>query len=171
VVIWEKMKTGKKIAVGLALAITMFAAGVVSMVGAQPPELPPFTVTVSEFDVYIHAIHDAEFEEMSPGEEREMHSFDVANAGDIDAMVSAKFLTEDEGVYGFTGGSVIPADNFKINEVPLNNNGDARAICIVVSGETKECHTKLLVPPDQAGADYTATVELIFAVAITREDS
>jgi hypothetical protein len=103
---------------------------------------------------------------MLAGAETEILSFDVANAGDIDAMVSAKFLTTNEGIYGFTGGSVIPADNFKINDVPLNNNGD-RDICIVVSGETKVCHTKLLVPAGQAGADYTATVELIFAVAIT----
>jgi len=163
------MKTGKKIAVGLAaaLAIAIFAAGAVSMVGAQLTEELVFTVGVSAFDVHIDTIHTTDFGPMLAGAETEILSFDVANAGDIDAMVSATFLTEEEGVYGFTGGSIIPAENFKINDVPLNNNGDVRDICVVVSGETKVCHTKLLVPQGQAGADYTATVELIFAVAIT----
>ena len=161
------MKTGKKIAVGLALAlaITMFAAGVVSMVGAQPPELPPFTVTVSEFDVYIHAIHDADFEAMLPEDVTEMHSFDVVNNASIDAMIEARFLTNESGVYGFTGGSVIPAENFKINDVPLNNNGDAMEIDIVEPGEIKECHTKLLVSLEHAGADYLGTIEVIFTPA------
>jgi len=161
------MKTGKKIAVGLAaaLAIAIFAAGVVSMVGAQPPELPPFTVTVSEFDVYIHAIHDADFEAMLPEDVTEMHSFDVVNNASIDAMIEARFLTNEIGIYGFTGGSVIPAENFRINNVTLNNNGDAKEIDVVVSGETKECHTKLFVPTDQPGADYLGSVELIFMPA------
>jgi hypothetical protein len=49
----EKMKTGKTIAVGLAaaLAIAIFAAGAVSMVGAQPAEELVFTVGVSAFEV------------------------------------------------------------------------------------------------------------------------
>ncbi len=147
------------------MAIAIFAAGVVSMVGAQPPELPPFTVTVSEFDVYIHAIHDADFEAMLPEDVTEMHSFDVVNNASIDAMIEARFLTNEIGIYGFTGGSVIPAEHFRINDIPLNNNGDAREIDIVFSGETKECHTKLFVPPDQPGADYLGSVELIFTPA------
>ena len=166
----EKMKTRKKIAVGLAaaLAIAIFAAGAVSMVGAQVTEELEFTVNVHAFDIHLGTIHATDFGQMSPEDVTEMHSFDVANDGDMDAMMSANFLTEDGGIYGFTGGSVIPAENFRINNVPLNNNGDAKEIDTVLVGETKECHTKLLVPTDQPGADYTATVELIFTV-LTRQ--
>ena len=161
------MKTGKKIAVGLAaaLAIAMFAAGAVSMVGAQPAEELVFTVDVHAFDVHIETIHDTDFGNMSPEDVTEMHSFDVANDGDMDAMMSANFLTEDGGIYGFTGGSVIAAEHFKINDIALNNNGDAMEIDVVLSEKTKEFHTKLFVPTDQPGADYLGSVELIFTPA------
>jgi len=161
------METGKKIAVGLAaaLAIAIFAAGAVSMVGAPPAEELVFTVDVRAFDVHLETIHDTDFEEMSPEDVTEMHSFDVANDGDMDAMMSANFVTEDGGIYGFTGGSVIPAEHFRINNVSLNNNGDAKEIDVVLSWETKEFHTKLFVPTDQPGADYLGSLELIFTPA------
>ena len=161
------MKTGKEIAVGLAvaLAIAIFAAGAVSMVGAQPAEELVFTVNVHAFDVHIETIHATDFGQMSPEDVTEMHSFDVANDGDMDAMMSANFLTEDGGIYGFTGGSVIPAEHFRINDIPLNNNGDAREIDVVLSGETKECHTKLFVPTGWLEGDYLGSVELIFMPA------
>jgi hypothetical protein len=131
-----------------ALAIAIFAAGAVSMVGAQDAEELVFTVDVHAFDVHLETIHDTDFEEMSPEDVTEMHSFDVANDGDMDAMMSANFLTEDGGI-----------------NVSLNNNGDAREIDIVFSGEAKECHTKLSVPPGQPGADYLGSLELIFTPA------
>ena len=161
------MKTGKKIAVGLAaaLAIAMFAAGAVSLVGAQRTVEFEFTVDVRALDVHIEMIHDTEFGQMSPEDVIEMHSFDVANDGNMDAMMSANFLTEDGGVYGFTGGSVIAAEHFRIKDIALNNNGDAREIDVVFSGETKEYHTKLSVPPGQPFADYLGSVELIFTPA------
>ena len=161
------MKIGKKIAVGLAaaLAIAMFAAGAVSMVGAQVTAEFEFTVDVRALNVHIEKIHATEFGEMSPEDVTEMHSFDVANDGDMDAMMSANFLTGDGEVYGFTGGSVIPAEHFRINDIALNNNGDAKEIDVVVSGETKECHTKLLMPPGTPGDDYLGSLELIFTPA------
>ena len=129
------------------MAIAIFAAGAVS------------TVTVSAFNVTIDII-ETDFGQVLPGQVTEMHSFDVIS--DANAIVEARFLTSEDGVYGFTGGSVsvIPAENFTINGTALNNNGDPMEICIVVYGETKECHTKLHVPLDQTGADYLGIVEL-----------
>jgi len=154
------MKRGKKIAVGLAaaLAIAMFAAGAVS------------TVTVSAFNVNINIIK-TDFGQVLPGQVTEMHSFDVIS--DANAIVEARFLTSEDGVYGFTGGSVsvIPAENFTINGTALNNNGDPMEIYIVESGETKEFHTKLHVPLDQTGADYSGIVELTFTPEIPEPTS
>ena len=95
------MKTGKEIAVGLAvaLAIAIFAAGAVSMVGAQPAEELVFTVNVHAFDVHIETIHATDFGQMSPEDVTEMHSFDVANDGDMDAMMSANFLNVESRNY------------------------------------------------------------------------
>jgi hypothetical protein len=154
------MKRGKKIVVGLAaaLAIAMFAAGAVS------------TVTVSAFNVNINII-ETDFGQVLPGQVIEMHSFDVSS--DANAIVEARFTTEGGGVYGFTGGSVsvIPAENFTINGTALNNNGGPMEICIVESGETKEFHTKLHVPLDQTGADYSGIVELTFTPEIPEPTS
>jgi hypothetical protein len=60
------MKTGKKIAVGLAaaLVVAIFAGGAVSMVGAQLPI--NYNVTVSGIDVSI-VVDDTSFGAMLPG--------------------------------------------------------------------------------------------------------
>jgi len=157
------MKTGKKIAVGLAaaLAIAMFAAGAVSMVGAQDEvtEDFDFTVTVSAFDVSID-LNETDFGEVLPGHEKEIHSFDVINAGFIGALVEARFTTDENGIYGLTGGSVIGADNFTLNDVALDNDGDDVEICTAPAEETTEHNAKLSVPVLQPDAVYSGTVEL-----------
>ena len=156
------MKTGKKIAVGLAaaFAVAIFAAGAVSMVGAEFTEaLPPFTVTVSAFDVSID-LNETDFGEVLPGHEKEIHSFDVINAGIIDALVEASFSTDENGIYGLTGGSVIAAENFKLNEVALDNEGDDVEICTAPAEDTTSHNAKLSVPVLQPDAVYSGTVEL-----------
>jgi hypothetical protein len=159
------MKTGKKITVGLAvtLVVAIFAAGAVSMVGAQfTEELPPFTVTVSAFDVSID-LNETDFGEVLPGTTKEIHSFDVINAGIIDALVEARFTTDENDIYGLTGGSVIAAENFKLNEVALDNDGDDVAICTAPAADTTSHNAKLSVPVLQPDAVYSGTVELIFS--------
>ena len=160
------MKTGKKIAVGLAaaLAVAIFAAGAVSMVGAQfTEELPPFTVTVSTFDVSINII-ETDFGEVLPGADKEIRSFEVINAGISDALVEARFTTDEAGTYGLTGGSVIPAVNFELNDVALNNDGTDKEIASV---STLDIFTaKLFVPIGQPDAVYSGTVELTISPTV-----
>ena len=120
------MKTGKKIAVGLAaaLVVAIFAAGAVSMVGAQLPPVPiNYTVTVSGINVSIDVV-DTNFGAMSPGDVKNLTpSFKLTNAGLLDARVDAAFTTYEGTTYGFTGGSVIPAKQLKINDVALEDDG------------------------------------------------
>lgn len=156
------MKTGKKIAVGLAaaLVVAIFAGGAVSMVGAQfTEELPPFTVTVSAFDVSID-LTETDFGEVLPGTTKEIHSFDVINAGIINARVEASFSTQEGGTYGLTGGSVIAAENFKLKDVALDNNGGDVEICTAPAAETTSHNAKLSVPVLQPDAVYSGTVEI-----------
>ena len=150
-----------------ALAVAIFAAGAVSVVGAQLPEPEDviFTVEVRTFNVNI-AINETDFEDMLPGDEKEMHSFDLVNVGAINALVEGKFLTEDEGTYGLTGGSVIAAENFKINDVALNNNGAAVDLDPAPAEETTPYNATLFVPIGQPDADYGGTVELTFTPEI-----
>ena len=156
------MKTGKKIAVGLAAAfvVAIFAGGAVSMVGAQLPlEEVIFTVEVRAFDVQLD-INVTDFNEMLPGAERGMHSFDLVNAGIIPALVEGKFLTEDGGTYGLTGGSVIAAEHFKINEVAFDNGGIAVDLDLAPAETTTPYNAKLFVPLLQPDAVYSGTVEI-----------
>ena len=156
------MKTGKKIAVGLAaaLVVAIFAAGAVSMVGAQfTEELPPFTVTVSAFDVSID-INETDFGEVLPGQEKKIHTFNVINDGVIDALVEARFTTFEGLIHGLTGGSVISAENFKLCNVALNNDGTDKEIIIARAPIITMVHAELFVPIGQPDADYSGTVEL-----------
>ena len=160
------MKTGKKITVGLAaaLVVAIFAGGAVSMVGAQYTEqLSPFTVTVSAFDVSID-LNETDFGEVLPGMTKEIHTYDVINAGIIDADVEARFLTnEGEESFGLVGGSVILAENFELNNIPLNNDGSPKVIAPAPAGTTTPYNAKLTVPALQPDANYAGTVELIIS--------
>jgi hypothetical protein len=170
------MKTGKKITVALAaaLVVAIFAAGAaVSMVGAQGEvtEDLDFTVTVSTppLDVRIE-IRETDFGDMSAGEEKEIESVDVTNSGDVNATMEAKFSTEDSGVYGFTGGSVISANNFWLDGIALDPTGEAEEVCSLpapVGGlvVVQLIRAKLFVPIGQPDAVYNGTVELIFSAA------
>ena len=160
------MKTGKKIAVGLAaaFAIAIFAAGAVSMVGAQLPPVPiNYTVTVSGIDVSIVVV-DTSFGAMLPGAAKNLTpSFKLTNAGDLDAQVDAAFTTKEESTYGFTGGSVIPAKQLKINTIALNDDGSDERVTDAEAEKTTEYDTVLNVPPEQEAGDYLGTVELTFS--------
>ena len=158
------MKTGKKIAVGLAaaLVVAIFAAGAVSMVGARfTEELPPFTVTVSAFNVNI-VPKETDFGELLPGVTKEMNSFDLINLGTIDALVEGKFLTDEGGIFGLPGGSVIPAENFEINDDAFDNDGVAVDLDRAPAEVTTPYNAKLFVPIGQTDAVYTGIVELTF---------
>jgi len=157
------MKTGKKIAVGLAaaLVVAIFAAGAVSMVGAQLPI--EYTVTVSGIDVSIDVV-DTSFGAMLPGATNTLTpSFNLTNAGLLDARVDAAFTTYEGTTYGFTGGSVIPAKQLKINDVALEDDGTDVRLTDASSEDTTDYNTKLDVPALQEAADYTGTVELTFS--------
>ena len=163
------MKTRKKIAVALAaaLVVAIFAAGAVSMVGAQLPPVPiDFTVTVSGIDVSI-AVVDTSFGAMLPGYTKDLTpSFRITNVGDLDAKVDAAFTTEEEGTYGFTGGSVINATYFKINNVALNDDGSDTQVTTASKEDTTDYNTELAVPAEQEAAAYTGTVELTFSAIV-----
>ena len=163
------MKTGKKIAVGLAaaLVVAIFAAGAVSMVGAQLLPVPiNYTVTVSGIDVSI-AVVNTNFGVMLPGAAKNLTpSFRLTNGGGLDAQVDAAFTTQEGGTYGFTGGSVINATYFKINDLALKDNGSDARVTDADADETTDYDTGLAVPAEQEAAAYTATVELTFSAIV-----
>ena len=157
------MKTGKKIAVGLAaaLVVAIFAAGAVSMVGAQLPI--EYTVKVSGINVSIDVLNTS-FGEMLPGSTRSLTpSFNLTNDGLLDARVDAAFITYEGTTYGFTGGSVIPAKQLRVNTIALNDDGTDVRVDDAEAGKTTEYNTELNVPALQEAADYSGTVELTFS--------
>lgn len=157
------MKTGKKIAVGLAaaLVVAIFAGGAVSMVGAQLPI--NYNVTVSGIDVSI-VVDDTSFGAMLPGAAKTLTpSFKLTNDGNLDARVDAAFTTHGGAIYGFEDtsvGSVIPAKQLRINAIALNDDGSNERIPDAEANVTTEYNTELDVPPEQETGDYTGTVEL-----------
>jgi hypothetical protein len=163
------MKTGKKIAVCLAaaLVVAMFAAGAVSMVGAQDPPVPVnYTVTVSSgIDVTIDVL-GTNFGEMLPGYVRLVQGFTLTNYGLVDARVDAAFTTKEGVTHGFTGGSVIPAENFMINDVALNNDGSDKRVTDVEVDKSVDYNAQLSVPAEQELGVYNGTVELTFSPII-----
>jgi hypothetical protein len=123
-------------------------------------------VTVSAFDVSID-INETDFGEVLPGHEKEIHSFDVINAGIIDALVEARFTTDENGIYGLTGGSVIGAENFMLCRVPLNNDGTDKYILTTTRAPIiTMVHAELFVPIGQPDAVYSGTIELTISPKI-----
>ena len=120
-------------------------------------------MTVSGIDVSIEEV-DTSFGAMLPGATNTLTpSFNLTNDGLLGARVDAAFTTVEGGTYGFTGGSVINATYFKINDVALNDNGTDVRLTDASSEDTTDYNTELNVPADQEAADYTGTVELTFS--------
>jgi hypothetical protein len=164
------MKTGKKIAVGLAaaLVVAMIAAGAVSMVGAYTAiELSYMVTVLPAFDISFVVIN-ASFGQMLPGHTSCLTpSYTLTNVGVLDAQVGAAFTTGDGTTHGFTTSeSVIPAKQLKINNIALNDDGSVERLDDAGAGETTEYNTELVVPGGQEAGDYSGTVELTFSAEI-----
>ena len=96
------MKTGKKIAVGLAaaLAIAIFAAGAVSMVGAIEVPAPFVVVVKGTPDVTVTIGGGVDFGSLEKGKSRTLSdSVVLTNNGDATAKVDARFIPHVGGGY------------------------------------------------------------------------
>ena len=152
----EKMKTGKKIAVCLAaaLAIAIFAAGAVSMVGAQVAE---------DLDVSIE-IDEIDFNVVMLGETAEIaRSFTLTNNGPLAVMVQAS----STGL--FDEAKEIPAECLSIKGVPLSESDTY--IATVGAGSTEVFDAVLSLLAYQEPGEYTGIVELTFTADVADEDT
>ena len=171
------MKRGKKIAI--VFAVWMFAMAIAGAASAEKvpiKESVEYSVNVKGIDVSI-SIAEADFGDMAPGVLKELSpSFTLDNTGGLEALVEAAFTIEVGGTYGLTNsskgykptpseGKVIPADNFELNEIPLDNEGQDVEIGTVTSQSTEDFSAGLNVPSYQEAGKYNGTVELIFSIA------
>ena len=142
------MKTRKKIAVCLAAALTVaiFAAGAVSMVGAQPAE---------DFDVSIN-IDEIDFNVVMLGDTAEIaRSFTLTNN---DGSLDVKVQASSTGL--FDGAKKIPAECLSIKGVQLSESDTD--IATVGVGSSVEFDAVLSVLADQKAGHYSGTIELTF---------
>ena len=149
------MKNGKKIAVGLAaaLALAIFAAGAVSMVGAQVAE---------DLDVSIDIV-EIDFNEVMLGDTAEIaRAFTLTNNGPLDAKVEAS----SAGLFNET--KKIPAERLRINGVQLSESDTH--IATVGVGSTEEFDAVLSLLADQEPGEYRGTVELTFTSDVADVD-
>ena len=150
------MKTGKKIAVGLAaLTVAIIAAGAVSIVGAQFSVT--FTADIKGFDVSI-VEGQTDFGDVRPGGEPTLiqSSFTLTNAGDLPAEVYAS----STGLS--VGEKKITPDCLSIKGVQLSESDTKIATVAAVSNV--DFDAALSVPGDQEPGDYSGTVELTFSL-------
>ncbi|NAS88509.1 hypothetical protein C4E24_02045 [ANME-1 cluster archaeon AG-394-G21] len=151
------MKTGKKIAVGLAaaLVVAIFAGGAVSMVGAQFSV--SFTADIKGFDVSIvEGLTD--FGNVAPegGPAVIPVSFTLSNAGDLPAEVyaSSTGLSDEQ--------KVIQPECLSIKGVQLSESDTN--IATVDAESSVDFDAALSVPGDQERGSYSGTVELTFSL-------
>ena len=154
------MKTEKKIAVGLAaaLVVAIFAAGAVSMAGAQLEGSVEYSAVVSGIDVSINENVVTDFSVVVPGGDPVVieESFILTNAGDLTADVSASFAGLFDGV------KKIPAECLSIKGVPLSESDTD--IVTVGAESSVTFDAALSVPADQEPGSYSGTVELTFSI-------
>jgi hypothetical protein len=153
------MKTGKKIAVGLAAAlmVAIIAAGAVSMVGAQSSVT--FTANIKNFDVSIVET-DTDFGDVIAGGDLVVisESFTLTNAGDLPAKVYASSAGLSDGE------KVILPECLGINGVQLAESETYIATVGVESGvDGVVFNAGLSVPGEQEAGSYSGTVELTFS--------
>ena len=178
------MKTGKKIAVGLAaaLVVAIFAGGAVSMVGADDvievpglfaavvlADTPEVTVTLGSGGVDFTALQKGESNTLSA-------SLVLTNTGNATAKVEARVIPDVGEVHGLVNSAmdaVIPASNLELgttsNEVALDDDGvnvDLGVPNYVPSrGGVKSYNAILSIPTDQTADTYTGLVELTISNA------
>ena len=175
------MKTGKKIAVGLAaaLAIAIFAAGAVSMVGAITVPAP-FVVVVSEGVPEVTVAlgeGGVDFGRLEKGESMPLSdSLVLTNTGSADAKVEAKFIPSVGGVHGLVNGdnsAVLPASNLELgttgNKVALADNGDDVDLGVLnyvpASGGVRSYNAKLTIPGGQPADAYVGLIDITISAA------
>ncbi len=174
------MKTGKKIAVGLAaaLVVAIFAGGAVSMVGAIEVPLPFVVVVTAGPDVTVE-IGDGsvDFAALEKGESSTLlDSLVLTNTGDATAKVEAKFIPFVGEVHGLVNvpatDKVIPASNLELgttgNEVALDDAGadvDLGAVNYVPANGAKNYNAKLTIPAGQSPDTYAGVIDLTISAA------
>ncbi len=173
------MKTGKKIAVALAAALTiaMFAAGAVSMVGAI--EVPAsFAVVVKGTPDVTVTIGDGgvDFGSLEKGESRTLSdSVVLTNNGDATAKVDARFISHVGEVHGLVNAEeteVLPASNLELGttgkEVALDNaeaDVDLTVDNYLPAGEARSFNAKLTIPAGQSADTYAGVIDITISTA------
>ncbi len=174
------MKTGKKIAVGLAaaLVVAIFAAGAVSMVGAIEVPLPYAVVVlegVPEVTIAVGA-GGVDFGSLQKGESSTLsNSLVLTNTGGATAKVEASFIPDVEGVYGLVNvpmNKVIPASNLELgttdNEVALLDTGadkDLGVLNYVPASDTRNYNAIQTIPAGQSPDVYTGLIDITISAA------
>ena len=173
------MKTGKKIAVGLAaaLVVAIFAGGAVSMVGAIEVPLPFVVVVTAGPDVTV-TLGDGgvNFAALQKGESSTLsNSLVLTNNGDATAKVEAKFIPSVGEVHGLVNEDnsvVIPASNLELGtagkEVALDDAGtdvDLGADNYVPANGAKNYNAKLSIPVGQPADTYGGVIDITISAA------
>ena len=178
------MKTGKKIAVGLAaaLAIAMIAAGAVSMVGAieEVIEVPaPFVVEVKGTPDVSVGIGDGgvNFAALQKGECKTLlSSLVLANNGDATARVEVRLIPFVGEVYGLVNedsSAVLAASNLELgttdNEVALDDTGADVDLgednYVPAQKGTIIYNAKLTIPAGQIAGTFRGVAEITISNA------
>ena len=177
----EKMKTGKKIAVGLAAAlmVAIFAAGAVSMVGAIGAPAPYAVVVLEDAPEVTIAVGDGgvDFAALQKGESKTLsNSLVLTNSGGATAKVEARVIPHVGEVHGLVNAGVsvvLPASNLKLgttgNEVALADNGDD--VDLGVANQVPPSRGVIsydaiqTIPGDQTADAYVGLVELTISAA------
>ena len=172
------MKTGKKIAVGLAAAlmVAIIAAGAVSMVGALP--VPVLVNVVDGTDVSVTIGEDeGDFGNTIRGTPATLTgALRLTNNGAVLAKVEVRFLPPHvDGVHGLVieGTSVIPASNFELGtttaKVALSDNGEDVDLgednYVAPDGGVMWYDALLTIPGEQQLGPHTGIIELTFSAA------
>jgi len=175
------MKTGKKIAVGLAaaFAIAIIAAGAVSMVGAIAVPLPYAVVVLEGVPEVTIAVGTGgvDFGALQKGESSTLSdSLVLTNTGDVIAKVEAKLIPSVGGVHGLVNvamDEVIPAINLELGtagkEVALLDTGADMDLgednYVPAGGGTKSYNAIQTIPAGQPADTYGGLVELTISAA------
>jgi hypothetical protein len=157
------MKTGKKIAVGLAaaLVVSMIAAGAVSMVGALPDESLPFSAVVSDpIDVTMSEVVVTEFPVATPGGDpvEIPVSFTLTNNGPFDVIVEASSPGLSEG-----DKRILP-ECISIKGVPLAEIDTYIATLDAGGGSVVEFSAELTLQQGQETGSFAGPVDITFSL-------
>jgi hypothetical protein len=168
------MKTGKKIAVGLAaaLVVAIFAAGAVSVGAFAVPAPFVVEVTIGPDVTVTLGTGGVDFGSLLIGHDIMLSdSLVLTNTGDAIAKVEAKVIPDVAGVHGLVNvatDKVIPASNLELgttdNKVALADNGDdvdlGEPNYVPAEGGTKSYNARLTIPGGQSPDAYTGLIDI-----------